>query len=190
MNIPNLLTLLRIALIPLVAWFLWVGSDISRWIAFGFYVIASLSDFFDGYLARALNQASPLGRMLDPIADKLLVATIIMVLVANGQIDGIHFMAGLMILMREIAVSGLREFLGELQISVPVSQLAKWKTTGQILCLGFLIVGPASAPFPGEFLNDVSIPSQIIGLGLLWLSALLTVITGADYMRVALKHLK
>lgn len=188
-NIPNILTISRIALIPLVAWFLWADDPISRWIAFGFYFLASISDFFDGYLARELNQMSALGRMLDPIADKLLVATLIMVLIANGQVAGIHFVAGLVIILREIAISGLREFLGEIQITVPVSKLAKWKTTAQILCLGFLIVGNASNPFPWELLNGITVPSHQIGIILLWLSAGLTLITGINYAQATAKHL-
>ena len=189
-NVPNMLTLSRIVMIPGVTWFLWQGDDISRWIAMLFYFVAAVSDFFDGYFARVLNQTSVIGQFLDPIADKLLVASILMVLVANGQVDDIHFLAGLVIMMREIAVSGLREFLGGIQVSVPVSSLAKWKTTAQILCLGFLIVGPASDPFPWEFLSWITVPSSEIGIGLLWVSAILTLITGADYLRAGLKHMK
>ena len=189
-NVPNMLTLSRIVMIPAVTWFLWQGDDISRWIAMLFYFVAAVSDFFDGYLARVLNQSSVIGQFLDPIADKLLVASILMVLVANGQVDDIHFLAGLVIMMREIAVSGLREFLGGIQVSVPVSSLAKWKTTAQILCLGFLIVGPASDPFPWAFLSWITVPSSEIGIGLLWVSAILTLITGADYLRAGIKHMK
>ena len=190
LNVPNMLTILRIVLIPAVAWFLWQGDDVSRLIAFGLYFLAGVTDFLDGYLARSLGQTSAIGRFLDPIADKLLVACIIMVLTANQQLTGIHFLAGLIIMMREITVSGLREFLGGIQVSVPVSSLAKWKTTAQILSLGFLIIGSASDPFPWEFLSFFTFPSIEVGLIMLWLAAVLTVITGVDYLRAGLKHMK
>ena len=179
-SIPNLLTLSRIILIaPLVGLF-YLDNPVGYWVAFGIYVFACITDFFDGYIARHLNQLSKLGRFLDPIADKLLVACIILMLVANGIVEGVHVLPGVVILVREIVVSGLREFLAELKVGVPVSRLAKWKTTAQMLALAFLIVAPA---VPAAFYADV------IGQVLLWIAALLTIVTGYDYLTTGLRHM-
>lgn len=179
-NLPNLLTLSRILLIaPLVGLF-YLDNDVGYWVAFGIYVFACVTDFFDGYVARHLNQLSNLGRFLDPIADKLLVACIILMLVANGVIDGVHVLPGVVILVREIVVSGLREFLAELKVGVPVSRLAKWKTTAQMLALGFLIVGPAVPPV---------FQTILVGQVLLWIAAVLTMITGYDYLTTGVRHM-
>ena len=142
---------------------------------------AAITDFFDGYLARAWEQQSALGRMLDPIADKLLVSAVLMILVADGTIKSWSIWAAIVILCREILVSGLREFLAELKVSVPVSKVAKWKTTMQMIALGFLIAGPPA--------GEVVLPGTVrIGLGLLWISAILTLYTGWDYMKAGIKH--
>ncbi len=135
LTLPNMLTLSRIFAIPLLAWFLWwPGWETGFLLAFGLYCLMGITDYFDGYLARTSGTVSKLGIFLDPIADKIMVAAVILVLAAQGVLRGpyvgdMHVVAGLIILMREIAVSGLREFLGPLQVSVPVSRLAKWKTT-------------------------------------------------------------
>jgi cardiolipin synthase len=179
-NIANILTMSRIAAIPLIAALLFFNDPLLRWLAFALYAIACITDFFDGYIARRMAQVSALGRFLDPIADKLVIAAILMVMTAHGQISGWVVLPALIILCREIMVSGLREYLAELKVGVPVSILAKWKTTMQMLALAFLIVGDAG---PREF------PTQTIGEGLLWLAAGLTVITGYDYLRVGLKHM-
>ena len=121
----------------------WPHLDIMRWTAFGLFTAAAITDFFDGYLARAWSQQSALGQMLDPIADKLLVAAMLFMLVSDRTIVGISVVAAIVILCREVLVSGLREFLADLKVSIPVSKVAKWKTTAQLLALGFLIVGPA-----------------------------------------------
>lgn len=179
-SLPNILTLLRIvAIVPIVALF-YVDAHWANWTAFGLYSLAGITDFFDGYLARSTGQVSKLGRFLDPIADKLLISAVILMLVATGGLSGLAVLPGLVILMREIAVSGLREFLAELRVSMPVSGLAKWKTTIQIFALGFLIVGDAS---------PAMIPSIPIGEALVWVAAVLTVVTGFDYLRAGLKHL-
>jgi CDP-diacylglycerol--glycerol-3-phosphate 3-phosphatidyltransferase/cardiolipin synthase len=180
-NLPNILTYVRVAIVPVVVGVLfWHDEFWMRWLALGLFTIAGISDFFDGYLARAWSQQSSLGRMLDPIADKLLVAAILMILVGIGTIHSTSIWAALVILCREILVSGLREYLAELRVSVPVSTIAKWKTTAQILALGFLIVGPS---------GDVILPHTVdIGLVLLWLAALLTLYTGWDYMKAGFKH--
>jgi len=180
-NLPNLLTYGRVLAVPLVvACLFWPDEFWMRWIALLIFIIAGITDFFDGYLARVWSQQSSLGRMLDPIADKLLVAATLLVLVADRTISGWSLWAAIVILCREILVSGLREYLAELRVSIPVTQVAKWKTTLQFVAIGFLIAGPA---------GEVVVPGTIqIGLGLLWISALLTLYTGWDYLKASFKH--
>ena len=180
MRVPNLLTYGRIAAVPLVAGALLWNTDTSRWIAFALFAAAAITDFFDGWLARAWQQQSALGRMLDPIADKLLVAGVLLMLTANGTIQHAHVWAAFIILLREVLVSGLREFLGQLQVSVPVTWLAKWKTAIQLVAIGLLIIGPAAEPYLAHAVD--------IGLAGLWAAALLTLYTGYDYMRAGLRH--
>jgi cardiolipin synthase (CMP-forming) len=179
-NIPNILTYGRIVAVPVVAGLILYGGDNARWWALGIYVLAAITDFLDGYLARKWQQQSSLGRMLDPIADKVLVAVVLLVLAADGILQGGHMWAAIIILAREVLVSGLREFLGELQVSVPVTKVAKWKTTLQLLAIGFLIAGPAA---------DKVIPyvSQA-GFVCLWIAAALTLYTGWDYFRAGIRH--
>ncbi|MGB0671129.1 MAG: CDP-diacylglycerol--glycerol-3-phosphate 3-phosphatidyltransferase [Rhodospirillales bacterium] len=179
-NLPNLLTFSRIAFVPLVVGALYIEPPLGPWLSLGLYAAACLTDFFDGYLARAWEVQSALGRMLDPIADKLLVASLLMVLVGLGRLEGLHLFAAVVILAREILVSGLREFLAELRVRVPVTYLAKWKTTIQMLALGFLIVGPT-----GPQLGPLS--TLQVGLVGLWIAALLTLVTGYDYLQAGLK---
>jgi CDP-diacylglycerol--glycerol-3-phosphate 3-phosphatidyltransferase/cardiolipin synthase len=162
--------------------------------AFALYCLMGITDYFDGLLARSSGAVSRLGIFLDPIADKIMVAVVILVLTAQGILRGpyvgdMHVIAGLIILVREIAVSGLREFLGGLQVSVPVSQLAKWKTTLQFVSLGALILGRA---MPEWNVATAAMPLNVphtVGLTTLWGAAILTVITGWDYLRVGLKHM-
>lgn len=185
LSLPNMLTYGRIIAVPLVVLCFFIegrleSSDFARWTALGLFAIASITDFFDGYLARIWKQTSTIGRMLDPIADKLLVSAILLLLAADGTIAGWTLWAAIIILCREILVSGLREYLAELKVSVPVSRLAKWKTTAQMVSLAFLLAGPA---------GDKIIPYVTqIGIGLLWISAILTLYTGWDYFRAGLKH--
>jgi cardiolipin synthase len=184
LNIPNLLTYGRILAVPaVVLCFALPGmpTNTSRWVALGLFVVAAITDFLDGYLARAWQQQSSLGRMLDPIADKLLVASLLLVLVDDRTISGLAVIAAVIILCREILVSGLREFLAELRVSVPVTWLAKWKTTAQLVAVGFLVIGPA---------GDRIIPgTTTVGIWLLWISAILTLYTGYDYFRAGIRHL-
>ncbi|MGE0231145.1 MAG: CDP-diacylglycerol--glycerol-3-phosphate 3-phosphatidyltransferase [Flavobacteriaceae bacterium] len=180
-SLPNILTYGRILAVPAIGISFFLEGDLGRWIAFAIFAAASITDFFDGYLARAWHMQSALGRMLDPIADKLLVATTILILVAEGTLAGWSLIAAIVILCREILVSGLRELLAELQVSVPVSTLAKWKTTAQMLALGFLLTGPAGDKLIG-FATD-------LGLALFWLAAILTLYTGWDYMRAGIRHI-
>lgn len=183
-SLPNLLTYGRIAAIPLIVGLLfWPGDPMMRWWALGLYALAGISDYLDGYFARVYEQQTSLGRMLDPIADKLLVAACLLMLVADGSIRSWSIWAAIVILSREILVSGLREFLAEVKISVPVSKLAKWKTTAQIVSVGFLVAGPA---------GDALLPrgwTGVIGLILLWIAAILTIVTGYDYMKASVRHL-
>lgn len=181
LSLPNLLTYGRIAAIPVFVILFLIWGDLGRWLSLAVFIAASVTDWLDGYLARAWQQQSALGRMLDPIADKLLVSVAILLLVSDYTIGDWSLVAAIIILSREILVSGLREFLAEVRVRVPVSQLAKWKTVMQMVALGFLICGPAG----DHYFPYVS----FIGLLLLWISALLTIYTGYDYFRAGLKHL-
>ncbi len=179
-NLPNLLTYGRMVAVPVVAGCLFAPDDPRmRWLALAIFSVAGVTDFFDGYLARAWNQQSSLGRMLDPIADKLLVAASLLMLVADRTVASWSIWAAIVILCREILVSGLREFLAELRVSVPVTKVAKWKTTAQLAAIGFLIAGPA---------GEAVLPGTVdIGLVLLWLAAVLTLYTGWDYMKAGFR---
>lgn len=181
LTLPNILTLSRIVTVPLLAAFLWWPEWRTGYaIAFAIYCLMGVTDYFDGYLARAQGTVSKLGVFLDPIADKIMVAAVILMLVGKGVVADFHLIAALIILLREITVSGLREFLAQLQVSVPVSQLAKWKTTFQLVALGALILGQAVPQYPWV---------TWLGLVTLWSAAVLTAITGWDYLRVGLKHM-
>lgn len=195
LSLPNMLTLSRIVAVPLLAALLWFPKwELGYGIAFALYCLMGVTDYFDGYLARAQGTVSKLGQFLDPIADKIMIAAVILVLSAQGILTGpyvgdLHVIAGLVILVREITVSGLREFLGGLRVSVPVSRLAKWKTTFQMVSLGALILGgalPGWTLAAGGFVANVP---HTVGLVTLWAAAALTVITGWDYLRVGLKHM-
>ena len=181
LSLPNLLTLSRIFAVPiLVALLWWPQWQAGYAIAFGVYCLMGVTDYFDGYLARAQGAVSRLGVFLDPIADKIMVAAVILVLTHTRDIDGWSVIAALIILLREIAVSGLREFLAGLRVSVPVSQLAKWKTTLQLVALGGLILAGALPTLP---------VLSLIALASLWGAAALTLVTGWDYLRVGLGHM-
>lgn len=180
LNLPNILTLSRIMIIPLMVATFFVDSNAVRWFACVLYAAACITDFFDGYLARRTKQISRFGRFLDPIADKLLVAAVLLMLVGFGRLTLWAYLPALIILLREIMVSGLREFLAELRIGLPVTRLAKFKTASQMIALGFLIVGSA-APW--------WIPARVIGEAALWISAVLTLITGYDYLRAGLRYM-
>ncbi len=178
LNTANVLTLSRIVAIPLVVGCFWLEHGWAQWASMILFVIAAVTDWFDGYFARRYHQISRLGRFLDPIADKLLVAAALVMLVDSGQLKGVHVLAALIILAREILVSGLREFLAELRVGMPVSQLAKWKTGAQMIAIAVLLLGDA---VPG-WITD-------IGLVLIWIAAVLTLITGYDYLRTGLRHM-
>jgi cardiolipin synthase len=180
LNLPNLLTYGRIAAVPALVGCFFLEGDLSNWLALAIFITAGVTDVLDGYIARAWEQQSSLGRMLDPIADKLLVSAALLMLAAQQTIAGWSLWAGVIILSREILVSGLREFLAEVQVSVPVTTLAKRKTFMQLLAIGFLLAGTA---------GDKIFPyTTLTGLTLLWISALLTLYTGYDYFRAGMRH--
>lgn len=187
-NIPNLLTYGRILAVPMIVLCFFLegelqSTDFARWAALAIFIIASITDFLDGYLARIWNQTSNIGRMLDPIADKLLISVCLLLMAADTEktIAGWSLWAAIIILCREILVSGLREYLAELKVSVPVTRIAKWKTAVQMVALAFLLAGPA---------GDKILPyTTQIGITLLWIAAILTMYTGYDYFRAGLKHM-
>ena len=185
-SIPNLLTYARILAVPLIVLCFYLEGQLRptdwwRWTAFWIFVVASITDYFDGYIARRWKQTSNIGKMLDPIADKLLVSAVLLLLAFDRTIDKWSLWAAIIILCREILVSGLREYLAALKVSVPVTQLAKWKTTVQLIAIGFLLTGPAGDKVIGY--------ATEIGITLLWISALITLYTGYDYFRAGLKHI-
>jgi len=186
LSLPNLLTYSRIAAVPVVVACIYAQSILEgplwlRWVALAVFIAAGVTDFLDGYYARIWDQQSAFGRMLDPIADKLLVASCLLMLAADGIIHGWSLWAAIVILCREILVSGLREYLAGLRVSVPVTRLAKWKTTVQLVAIGFLLAGEA-----GDKVLPITTP---VGLALLWISALFTLYTGWDYFRAGIQHL-
>jgi CDP-diacylglycerol--glycerol-3-phosphate 3-phosphatidyltransferase len=178
-SIPNILTLARIGVVPFVVVCVLLDGDHWRWLALLIYGAACITDYFDGYLARTMNDQSDFGRLLDPIADKVLVGACLLALTAVDAIANWTIIPALVILLREILVSGMREFLAEIRVGMPVSRLSKWKTTIQMLALGFVIIGP-SAP--------TLIPAVMIGEIGLWVAAGLTLITGYDYLQRGLSH--
>ena len=179
-SLPNLLTYGRILAVPVMVAAFYLQGTGARWTVLAVFVVAALMDFLDGYVARAWGQTSRWGQMLDPIADKLLVATSILLLVAWETIGGASLIAAIVILCREVLVSGLREFLATAQVSVPVTLLAKWKTTIQLIALALLIAGPA---------GDALFPyTTAAGLAGLWVAAILTLYTGFDYFIAGFRH--
>ena len=188
LSLPNLLTLSRIVAVPLLVLLLWPSfaapyTQPAPWdyaVAFALYCLMGVTDYFDGYLARAQGTVSKLGVFLDPIADKIMVAAVILMLVFTRDIAEWHVIAALIILLREIIVSGLREFLAGLQVSIPVSALAKWKTTFQLFALGGLILAGAVPEMAWV---------KAGAIGLLWGAAILTLMTGWDYLRAGIRHM-
>jgi cardiolipin synthase len=179
-SLPNLLTLSRILAIPLVVATFYLTGDYARWFGCALFSAAALTDWLDGHMARRWAQQSELGRFLDPIADKLLVSATLLMLTATGRLSAGAVLPALVILCREILVSGLREYLAELRVGMPVSRLAKWKTAIQMVAIGVLIVGNA---------GPALLPVAAIGEMLLWVAALLTLVTGYDYLRAGLAHM-
>jgi cardiolipin synthase len=183
-DLPNILTLSRIAAIPVLVLLVAIGAPVTDFLASLLFLIAAITDYLDGRLARELLILSDFGRMLDPIADKLLIGATLMALVGFGHLPGWGIYPAIVIMLREILVSGLREYLAETRVGMPVTKLAKWKTAAQMLALGLLLLGGPGARVIGlGFL-----PMAWIGGTLLWLAAALTLITGWDYLKSGLRH--
>ncbi|MGB4107124.1 MAG: CDP-diacylglycerol--glycerol-3-phosphate 3-phosphatidyltransferase [Alphaproteobacteria bacterium] len=181
MNLPNILTISRILILPvIIALFLMEGrlGATAMWWAFGLYAVACITDFLDGWIARKLNQTTAFGTFLDPISDKIFVGALFIVFAGVGRIYGIWMIPAIVIFAREFLVSGLREYLGQKSIALPVTKLAKWKTTSQMVATGILIIGPY-VPY-----------GLSVGHWALTLAALITVITGWGYMKAGLDHMR
>ncbi len=184
-DLPNLLTLSRIGAIPVLIACVAARTPVGDLLATLLFAAAGLTDWLDGHLARARRQQSDLGRMLDPIADKLLVGATLMLLAGLGRFPDGALYPAIVILLREILVSGLREYLGGIRISLPVTQLAKWKTGFQMGALGTLLAGDDVAA-----LLHVPLPVSAIGEAMLWVAAVLTLVTGWGYLRAGLRHVQ
>lgn len=201
-NLPNVLTILRLLAAPGIAvMFLYFNRPWADWFALALFVVGAVTDFFDGYLARLWKQESRFGAMLDPIADKAMVVIAIMVITGYSGMNPWLILPATLILFREVFVSGLREFLGDRAHLLKVTPLAKWKTTAQMVAIAVLFLGTGlayleagSSPRAGE--GDVpegaslAALATLIGLALIWIAALLTAVTGWDYLRKAMPHLK
>ncbi len=179
MNLSNFLTLARVAVIPIIVICIYFKSPFFGWTAFILFCLASITDYFDGYLARIRNEVTNFGTFLDPIADKLLVAAVILILTSKGVIADWETIPALIILLREISVSGLREYLAGVKVSIPVSRIAKLKTLLQLCALALLILS--------ESINDIGVISYM-GSIFLWISGLLTLYTAYDYIKGSVKH--
>lgn len=177
-NLPNILTLLRIILIPFIFATIYIDAIWGHWLCGVLFGIAGISDYFDGYYARKLNVVSPLGKLLDPIADKLLVTAVILILIADGRIDNSGLIPSIIIVCREIMVSGYREYLSRLKVDLPVTKLAKWKTTFQMTALPVLILGSDAVPYFSE-----------LGEIFLWIAAYFTLVTGYKYHMKTINHI-
>lgn len=178
MNLPNILTLFRLGLLPFIVLLLFIPTSWAAAVALTLYIIGSITDYLDGYIARKYNQVTEFGTFMDPISDKIYVATILLMLVATGRVWGIWVVFVIAIFIREFIISGLREYLGPKDVKVPVSDLAKWKTAVQMIATGLLIIGPHITG--GVF----------IGITALIAAAALTVYTGWDYLKVGYEYMQ
>ncbi|WP_284259567.1 CDP-diacylglycerol--glycerol-3-phosphate 3-phosphatidyltransferase [Acidocella aquatica] len=183
-DLPNILTLSRIGAIPVLVLFVAIGAPWADFLAALVFLIAAVTDYLDGRLAREMAQLSDFGRMLDPIADKLLIGATLMALVGFGHLPGWGIYPAIVIMLREILVSGLREYLAELRIGLPVTRLAKWKTGVQMVALGLLLLGSSGA----RIIGLGWLPMAWLGGTLLWMAAVLTLVTGWDYLTAGLRH--
>ena len=184
MKIPNYLTIGRIIIVPIFVFTYYLPGFYGDVIPFALFVLASFTDFLDGLLARMYKEESKLGELLDPIADKIIVATALILLVMDGTIKNFEVIAAIIILTREILISGLREFLAKGKIKLPVSSLAKLKTVLQMVAIALLLSGDTG----NKIINFQDYNAQTIGIVLLWLSAALTLFTGYEYMRKGIDH--
>ena len=179
LNISNLLTIARIIVIPIIVLCIYLKSPFYGWLAFILFCLASVTDYFDGYIARIRNEVTNFGTFLDPIADKLLVAAVILILTSKGVIADWETIPALIILLREIAVSGLREYLAGIKVSVPASRISKIKTSIQLIALALLILIESGVSI---------IPILLIGKLALWIAGILTLYTGYGYLKSGLRH--
>ncbi len=180
-QLPNILTISRIVLLPVLIGLFFVEGSTAAWTALWIYIFCAVTDFFDGYLARKYGTTSNFGTFLDPISDKIMVAALLMTLATFDRLDGLWLIPAIIILSREFMISGLREFLGPQNVKVPVSKLAKWKTTFQMVALGFLVIG--------DYGNHVVPETLFVGHILLSIAAVITIITGWNYLKVGFKHM-
>ena len=183
-KIPNILTIGRIILVPIFIFTFYLPGALGDWIPFLIFVLASFTDFLDGLLARLYKEESKLGELLDPIADKIIVASALVLLVMEGTIVGYEVIAAIIILIREILISGLREFLAKAQVSIPVTSLAKFKTFIQMFAIAILLTGDSG----NKLINFGDYNAHSFGIILLWLAAFLTIYTGYDYVRKKIHH--
>jgi cardiolipin synthase len=183
-DLPNILTMSRIAAIPLLVLLVAIGAPAADFLAALVFTAAGVTDYLDGKLARERLQLSDFGRMLDPIADKLLIGATLMALVGFGRLPAWGIYPAIVIMLREILVSGLREFLAEVRVGLPVTKLAKWKTGLQMVALGLLLLGKDGA----HLIGLGWLPMSWLGGTLLWAAAALTLITGWDYWLAGLRH--
>lgn len=185
--LPNILTMMRIVVIPfLIAAFFLDNPVLVSWITWSIFTLASITDFLDGYLARKMNVVSKIGEFLDPIADKLMVGAVIVMIVAVDKLDGIHVIPAVIIMCRELLVSGLREFLAGVHVSVPVTVAAKWKTTLQMFALAALLWTEATL----DLWQPLGVLCYWVAYGGIWAAALLTLYTGFDYLKSSLRHMQ
>ena len=184
LKIPNILTIGRIILVPILILTFYLPGALGDWIPFFIFLLASFTDFLDGLLARLYKEESKLGELLDPIADKIIVASALVLLVMNGTIINYEVIAAIIILIREILISGLREFLAKVRVSMPVSSLAKFKTFAQMFAIAILLTGESG----NKLINFQDYNAHTIGIILLWLSAFLTLYTGYDYVKKGIDY--
>lgn len=181
-HLPNILTISRIVLLPVLIGLFFIHGAVAAWIALALYIFCAATDFFDGWIARKYNITSGIGTFLDPISDKIMVAALLITLAAFDRLEGVWVIPAIIILSREFLIAGLREYLGPQNIKVPVSNLAKWKTGFQMTALGFLVIG--------DYGNSILPYTLLIGQILLTVAALITVVTGWNYLKVGFKHIK
>ena len=184
LKIPNILTIGRIILAPIFVGTFYLPGAMGDWIPFFIFLLASFTDFLDGLLARLYKEESKLGELLDPIADKIIVASALVLLVMDDTIKDYEVIAAIIILIREILISGLREFLAKVQISVPVTKLAKFKTFVQMFAIAILLTGESG----NKIINFGDYNAHTAGIILLWMAAFLTIYTGYDYVRKKIHH--
>jgi cardiolipin synthase (CMP-forming) len=182
LNTPNLLSIFRIAVIPAMALLFYIPGAVAAWFNLFLFVLAGLSDFLDGLIARRTGQTSILGKFLDSTSDKMIVGAVLLLLVGFGRLDGIWIIPALVVFLREILIAGMREFLALYNIIVPISRLGKWKLTLQMFSLGWLVVGDY---------GDLLVPhTMAIGKFLFLLAAVITVVSGWDYMKTGLETIR